>query len=237
MNTQNVENRAWNRSNSGRRRNAGFSIFIGALLFLAASCGQDDEGVSSTIGGSQSPIGEVGNTISWDAVEGVSGTAVEVTALEEGVSTFTVSATSDNDTYLELIEMVPADRLPGTLTVDGGTVEIAVQVKITDQGVQVNFEDGTTLVLVDYDGDVGDTYAATVGGVALENEIIERSEDDDYPWGGMLIKAIRVRYASHSPGINYVDHIYNHKFGIVGLEIHFEDGSTVSTSLVSASTN
>lgn len=199
-------------------------IVLAAVLIVLFSCNKDE---LDDIAGNQSPIGEVGNTIDFNAGQfGVSNTSMRVTKLESGVSTFQCSGTTTNSTYIDLLKMVPTERFPGTVTISGNTVTAEVNAKVTDEGAQVIFNDGTALTLVNYGAKVGDKYTATVGGTTLENEVVEKSTDDDYLWmGGMYLKVIKVKYTSHSPGINYVIAIYNHKFALVGLEIHFEDGS------------
>lgn len=200
-------------------------IAIAAIvLFFLTSCKKDE--LSGDIGGNQSPIGEVGNTITWQAGQfGISETEMYVSKLEDGVSTFVCSATTTNIGYIDLLKMVPTNRFPGTINITGNTVEATVKAKITDEGVQVIFNDGSKLTLVKYNAEVGDKFSIEVDGITLENEVIEKSSEDDFFWGGMYIKVIKVRYNSHSPGISYVEHIYNHKFGLVSIAIHFEDGS------------
>lgn len=189
------------------------------------SCNKDD--FNADLGGSQSPYGEVGNTINWSAGQfGISNTSMRVTQLEDGVSTFECSATSTISTYTDILEMMPKDIFAGTINITGNTITAEVNAKVTDEGIQVIFNDGSKLTLVNYDAKVGDKYTAKIGGVTLENEVVEKSTEDDYLWmGGMYLKVIKVKYKSHSPGINDVIAIYNHKYALVGLEIHFEDGS------------
>lgn len=201
-----------------------FFIVIVALLVIIVSCQKDELG---DVGGNQSPIGEVGNTFDLNVGQfGISNASMRVTKLEGGVSTFQCSGTTSNSAYIDLLEMVPTERFPGTVTISGNAVTAEVNAKVTDEGVQVVFNDGTKLTLVNYSAKVGDKYSAKVGGTTLENEVIEKSTDDDYLWmGGMYLTVIKVKYTSHSPGINYAIAIYNHKFGLVGGEIHFEDGT------------
>lgn len=200
-----------------------FAIFT--LVFtMLFSCSKDDDPV--IIDGEQSEYGEVGNEIDWTVGQfGISDAQMIVTELEDGVSTFECSASTTEDYYVELLEMMPTNRFPGSFTISGNTVEANVKGRITSNGMQAVFEDGTSFTLVKYDAEVGDKYTATVGGTTLENEVIEKSTEDDFFWGGILIKVITVRYYSHSPGILYVDQSYNHKWGLVGLAIYFEDGS------------
>lgn len=205
-------------------KNKPLSFLLCAICFmLFFSCSKDDAG---SVGGSQSEFGEVGNTIDWTVGQfGISGASMSVSALENGVSTFTCSGTASSSTYVNILSAVPTDRFPGTVTITGNTVQATVNAKITDEGMQVVFNNGSKLTLVNYNASVGDKYSATVGGVTLQNEVVQRSTEDDYFWGGMLIKVITVKYTSHAPGINYVEHYYNHKWGLVGLAVYFEDGT------------
>lgn len=213
-----------------------YLLWLAALLMLVVSCSKDEIG---DIGGNQSSIGEVGNIIYWNAGQfGISNTSMSVTQLEGGVSTFQCSGTTSNSTYIDLLEMVPTERFPGTVTISGNTVTASVNAKVTEEGAQVIFNDGSKLTLVDYNAKVGDKYTATVGGTKLENEVVEKSTEDDYLWmGGMYLKVIKVKYKSHSPGINYVNAIYNHKFGLVGMDVYFEDGTVKYAGAESISSN
>lgn len=199
------------------------TIFVAFTVFTA--CDKDD--FNADLSGSQSPFGEIGNTVDWSVGQfGISDASMVVTELDGGVSTFECSFTPSDNNIVDLFKMIPTNRFAGTVNINGNTVEATVNAKITDKGVQVIFNDGSKLTLVNYDAKVGDKFTANVGGVTLENEVIEKSTEDDYLWvGGMYLKVIKVRYKSHSPGINDVIAIYNHKYALVGLEIHFEDGS------------
>lgn len=198
-------------------------ISILTVLLALISCNKDEVG---DISGVQSEYGEVGSYIKWKAGQlGVSDYSMTVTKLDNGVSTFTCSATTTNNKYAEYVKQFPVDAFPGTMTITGNTINAKLNVKITSNGVQAIFNDGGKITLVDYNAKVGDKYKATVDGFALVNEVIEKSTTDDYFWGGMYIKVVTVKSNSLVPGVSYIIHRYNHKFGLVGLEIHFEDGS------------
>jgi hypothetical protein len=199
-----------------------FAIFLSAIA-LGFSCTKDDP---SELDGNQSAFGEVGNEIEWTVGQfGITDAVMYVSKLEDGISTFACSGSTTEGYYIDLLKMMPIDRFPGSFTISGNTIMADVKAKITDNGMQAVFEDGTTFTLVKYDAQVGDKYTAVTGGITLENEVIEKSSEDDYYWQGILIKVITVRYKSHTPGILYVDFVYNHKFGMVGMGVHFEDGS------------
>lgn len=196
-----------------------FSFAIAMFI----SCTKDG---SIDLKGEQSEFGEVGNEIEWTVGQfGIDDSGMYVSELNDGVSTIVCSATSTDDQLIDLLKMMPTNIFAGDFKITGNTIEATVNAKITDEGAQVVFEDGTKLTLVKYDAKVGDKYTATVGGVTLENEVTERSIEDDYFWGGLLIKVITVKYKSHTPGILYVEHVYNHKFGLVGIAVYLEDGS------------
>ncbi len=199
------------------------------LLFGMLSCEKDESG--SDIGGSQSSIGEVGNEIEFGYVQGISNTQVFVSNLENGVSTFSCSAKATDSKYIDLLELVPDELIPGTVTISGNEVQADIKIKVTDEGGQLIFNDGTKLTLINYDTKVGDKYTATIGNTKLESEVIEKSTEDDYSWGGMYIKVIKVKAKSTVPGISNVVLIYNHKFGLVGANVYFEDGSVKNISI------
>ncbi len=199
------------------------------LLFGMLSCEKDESG--SDIGGSQSSIGEVGNEIEFGYVQGISNTQVFVSNLENGVSTFSCSAKATDSKYIDLLELVPDELIPGTVTISGNEVQADIKIKVTDEGGQLIFNDGTKLTLINYDAKVGDKYTATIGNTKLESEVIEKSTEDDYSWGGMYIKVIKVKAKSTVPGISNVILIYNHKFGLVGANVYFEDGSIKNISI------
>lgn len=201
------------------------STLLGALLMLGMlSCEKDD--LISDIKGDQSPIGEVGNEIEFGTISGISSPQISVSSLENGISTFSCSASVTNSSYIDLLELVPNALIPGTVSVSENQVQADINIKVTDEGGQLVFNDGTKLTLINYDAKVGDKYTATVGNTKLENEVIEKSTEDDFLWGGMYIKVIKVKAKSTVPGISDVILIYNHKFGLVGADIHFEDGTT-----------
>ncbi len=193
-----------------------------SMLFLI-SCNKDE---MADLNGKQSQFGEVGNELLIRAGQvGITDADVYVSKLENGISTFTCSGSTSNSKYIELIKMIPSELFPGTIDITGKTVRATINVKITGNGSQLIFNDGSKLNIVKYDAKVGDKYTTKVGKYTLENEVVEKSTEDDYMWGGMYIKIIKVKSKSVIPGVSYVEHVYNHKFGFVGLSIHFEDGS------------
>jgi len=197
-------------------------VTILVLFVFLISCEKDEFG---NIDGNQSPFGEVGNTISIRAGQlGVTDGSMRVSKLENGISSFTCSASTTNSVYAGYVKLFPKELFPGTLDITGNSLTATLNAKVTDKGIQAIFNDGSKLTCIDYDAKVGDKYTSKVGGVTIENEVIEKSTDDDYFWGGMYIKVITVKSISPVPGVSYVTHSYNHKFGLVNVTIHFENG-------------
>ena len=89
--------------------------------------------------------------------------------------------------------------------------------KFTDQGIenQTGFLDG---VVVRYDAKEGDKYA---GG----REVTHVSTDNDYEWFIGRIKVIEIECKYSDDGISRIKYACNHRFGPVGIELQFEDGT------------
>lgn len=191
------------------------SILFAAILFLTSCDLINDEGV----GGSQSPIGEVGNTFSISTIPGLSGVSAEVTALKDGKSTVTYNAEISDQTLLNMIKSMDG------ISVSGNTVQRESTYRITSEGMESVYPEGT-LTLVKYDARVGDVYSLKRGAVTMKREVTAVSSDDDFFWGGMMIKTIDVKETGRNiPGVSNILFRFNHKFGLVNIVVYFEDGT------------
>jgi hypothetical protein len=181
----------------------------------------------ASIGGTQSPMGEVDNTFSVTNVEGVSGSAARITELDNGISTIAFSCSVTNPAYLEM-----ADYIPGTV-ISGNTVTGGGKAKITDKGIMNVYDEGN-LILVEYSAKVGDKYTLKRGASTITREVTAKSTEDDYFWGWMMIKTITVEETGRGiPGVSKVVYETNHKFGLVGIKVYFEDGTTKNVGIYS----
>ncbi len=213
-------------------------FMFAAFLFSISSCNKEDVngGGDDSLGGNQSPYGEVGNVIDVMAGQlGIEDAQIKVTKLDNGVSTIVFNGSTTEDNYIELLKMIPDDLIPGTMTINGNNVEVEIHSKITDEGIGLIYNDGTKFTLAKYNAKVGDDYSVEVGGNKISSKVVAVSSDNDYMWGlgGMYIKVVSVKSSSPGlPGISYIEHFYNHKFGFVGLGIHFEDGSVKYASVM-----
>lgn len=195
------------------------SIIIFSALLLT-SCDLIEEAITgSKLGGSQSAIGEVGVTVASSSaqINGVSNIQASVTSLSGGVSSYTGSATVANSSILNTLS-----NLPG-VTVSGNTVTVTgVKFKSTTEGIEsiYGFDPG---IIIKYSSSVGDKY--DILGSSTKREVTAKSTTDDFSWGGMLIKVIKVEENINRGGIKKITYYGNHKWGMVAIRFDFDDGS------------
>lgn len=204
-------------------------LFIPALfvLLIFASCKKDKP---DTLGGSQSPMGEVGETItsSSGTISGVSSIAASVVSLNDGVSSFTGTAVVTNSTIKNILSNHPQT------VINGNNVTISdIEFRITSEGIEsINgLEPG---VIVKFDSNVGDSYTINGGG---KRTVTSKSTDDDYFWGGMNIKVMQIEENTNKFGVKKTIYWTNHKFGLVGIEFTFDDNSTAKFPVFSSTQN
>ncbi|MFH0757803.1 MAG: hypothetical protein V2B15_10990 [Bacteroidota bacterium] len=188
-----------------------FPVLLLAPLFV--SCNKVD-----TIGGAQSPIGEIGVTLSSSSasVAGVSNINAEVTGLEDGVSVYTGTAVVANDNIMNILTNFPE------VEAEGNTITVTdIKIKSTVKGIE-SVSGLATGTIVDYDAKVGDEYKTSDG----IRTVVSRSTDDDYYYGYFMIKVIEVEENVNNFGIKKIRYWANHRFGLVGMEFTFDDNST-----------
>jgi len=185
------------------------------LLIALISC---DESTAS-LGGDQSEFGEIGVTaISNNLPSILQGGTAEITDLEDGVSVLSLSV-DFSDSEIETIQR----RLPNF----DGRSDFDAKYRVTTKGIQSVYDDGTNFTLVKYDAEVGDKYTLKRDGQNLVREVTQRSSEDDYYWNGWLLKTITVKETGRAiPGLSETELVFNHKFGLVGYTLKFEDGSS-----------
>ena len=190
------------------------------------------------IGGSQSPMGKEGVSLSIIGnVSGVSNPTASVTEVKNGVSTVVGSANITNPAYLNLITTL---RNFGILPVEisGTKVSGSMKYRITDKGIQSVYPDGNNFTAVEYDAKVGTAYTVQRNGQTVRREVTKVSTADDYSWNNMLIKTITVKETGRGiPGLNYMEEVYNHRFGLVGIKVFLDDGTTINIPFRGSVTN
>ncbi|WP_234567358.1 hypothetical protein [Rhodohalobacter sp. 614A] len=214
------------------KTNLTIQIIIAVFLMVSlSSCGifgDDSKSATEPIGGDPTPMGAVGNTFSVSGVSGVSNEVIEVTENSGGVSTIELTATITDPVILDAAQQL------SFLEVNGNQVSGSKKFRITDKGIQAYTVDGKPFTIVEYDGKVGDTYELKRSSSNLVRKVTHKSSDDDYSWSFFLIKTIQVEETGQMmPGISKIKYIANHRFGLVGYEVYFEDGSQKKVSLFS----
>lgn len=202
-----------------------FSILFVFLAFT--SCKKDK---TDTLGGLQSPMGEVGEAISSSSatIAGVSSISASVVSLENGVSSFTGTAVVTNSTIKNILSNHPQT------VINGNNVTISdIEFRITSEGIEsINgLEPG---VIVKFDSNVGDSYTINGGG---KRTVTSKSTDNDYFWGGMDIKVMQIEENTNKFGVKKTVYWTNHKFGLVGIEFTFDDNSTAKFPVYSSTQN
>ena len=203
-----------------------------AVTAVFISCEKDDTGGGGALGGNQSPIGQAGSSFSLiGGVSGVGNPSAQVVTLEGGISTVSVSANISNATYKNILSGM------SDVVVSGNSAVRNRQYRFTDKGIQSVYPEGN-LNIVKYDAKVGDVYTLNRGAHTIRREVTVVSKQDEYSWNNMKIKTIHVKETGRGiPGIDYIEYVCNHKFGLVALKVFFEDGTTLSLPLRSSATN
>lgn len=203
-------------------------LLLTGLIFLF-SCKKDDSG---SLGGSQSTIGALNNTFAISVVPGVQNFTAKVTALEGDISTITYTATVSGSSASAILA-----ALSGA-TVTGNSFTRTSKYRITTNGIQSVYPDGD-LILVKYDAKVGDQWKLNIGkGSTMVRTVTSVSTTDDYDWNSMKIKVIKVEETGRGlPGVKNVEFVANHKFGLVGVTLNLEDGSSQQIAVYSTNTN
>ena len=195
---------------------------MGFIILVMASC-SDDDGITS-IGGEQSPMGEVGARLETPARPfGVSNVNAEVVELNDGVSTFSGSARISNPVITNILS-----NAPHVVIVDDEVHVTDIEVSVTTEGIK-SVRGLLPGVIVQYDAQVGDTYP--IPGKSGSREVTYRSEDNDYYWGGMYIRVIEVVEPTNSRGVKNTTYYANHRWGMVGIEFELDDGTMLDFPL------
>ena len=207
-------------------------LFFGAMVVVCFSCTKDKKttpyvpisgGVS--IAGTQSPMGSVGETLTFSSgsIVGVSSFTASVTAVTNGVSTYSGSAIVTNAAILNILSNIPE------MTIHGDTVSsVNMKFRSTVNGIEL-CSGPTPGILAKYDSNVGDTYP--IGTTGKVRTVTAKTGLDDYYWGGMYIKVMQVEETpnySKSTAVTKITYISNHKFGLVGIKVNFDDGTSTT---------
>ena len=214
-----------------------FSLLMFCSIgILSGSCDDpSDGGNPNKLTGSQSKMGVVGVSVSSSSAEiaGVSNFSAVVESLENGISTYTAQATVTNPLLINMISNFPG------VVIEGNAVSISnLEIQQTTDGIKC-LTGPFAGVLVKYNSSVGDTY--TTGTSGKSRTVVSKTGLDDYPYGFYLIKTIQVEStvgeASRMSGINKITYIANHRFGMVGVKVGLEDGTSTTFPIYTSAEN
>jgi len=203
---------------------------------LSVSCDDlVDKDDPNEITGAQSEMGLVGVTVTSSSSEiaGVSDFSAVVESLEDGISSYSAQATVTNSLVKNMISNFPG------VVIDGNSVSIDnLKIQQTTGGIKC-VTGPLAGVLVKYDSSVGDTYTAGTSGNV--RTVVSKTGVDDYPYGFYMIKTIQVEStlgnSNRVSGINKITYIANHKFGMVGVKVDFEDGTSSTFPIYTSAEN
>lgn len=211
---------------------------LAVALIIVTGCKKDGGGV---LGGTQSPMGEVGTTFTaylYGSVSGVGDITAEVVELEGGISDLDISIPITNPDLTLIVEAL-ASIFPATVEFKDGVLKAQAKFKFTNEGIADVDINGKEYVRIKYNAKVGDEYRIKIGNNVAKHKVVSRSETDDFSWaGGFNIKVIKVEATGQNlPGLKKVDYYYNHRFGFVGATMHFSDGTSMAADFESSVDN
>jgi hypothetical protein len=200
------------------------------LLFFTA-CSSFNTGDSNKLSGTTDiPMNKVGVTfspsVSLPGTFYTGNASAEITSVEGDVTTVSITATMpSNYPILDGIKSKYKDA--------NGNLKCDATFKFTDKGIiDYNNPNHEPFVLVKYDAKVGDKYTFEKSdGTVITREVVRKSTEDDFLWGGLMIKTIDVEQDSRIPGVEKIVYFTNHKFGLVAVRTVMEDGSQPQVNL------
>jgi hypothetical protein len=204
-----------------------------AMVFILASCKKSDStstpGPNELSGDNNVAFNTVGNTFTPSIIIG--GTLINIdptimiTQTTNGVATIQLKA--DLTQVPELAQI--NNLIPAIYKDSQGKVNTNISWKALSDGMlDYTNKDKAPFMLCKYDCNVGDKYTLTKSdGTTITRTVTQKSTDDDFYYGGMLIKTITIEQDSRMTGIKKIVYRVNHKFGLVYIQAVAEDGSSV----------
>lgn len=202
------------------------SILLALAIIALLSCKKDDDS-SGTLGGSTDlAANAVGYKYTGSLKIGGVSTSTDakavVVASDGGI--IDIKATCTLPTKLKSLITSPYANANGGVDLTGKFIN-------STEGVAYVNASGGQSILVKYDAKVGDQWSYTTkGGKSLTRKVTAVSTDDDFFWGGMMIKVITVEQNLPYPGFTKVIYRANHKWGMVYYEMFLEDGTSIGMS-------
>ena len=209
-------------------------LILLALFFVLFSLSCKKKSTEPALGGDLSPMGQTGTTVSSSSVpiSGVSGLTATIVSLQDGVSTYSGSAVVTNVTIKNILA-----NLPGITITGDNVTATGFKFKSTTEGVE-SFVPASSGIIVDYNSNVGDTYP--IGSTGNNRTVVSKSTANEYPYGLYLIKVMKVEEPTtslKSMGVTKITYVANHRFGLVGVEFTFTDGTSAAFPVYTSNEN
>lgn len=212
------------------------TLAVCVALMNFSGCKKDD---SSSVGGDQSTMGNVGNTFTISTLPGIEDAKGTVSELKDGVSTVTISGTLTDEKYKQLAELLPNYSL-GNYDKNTGEFSGNLKMKFTKEGI-VDYLNSAErpFVIARFDANVGDSYSveSVNGAGSFTRTVTARSDEDDFPYGFYYIKTITVEEPGRNPAISKIKYRLNHRFGLVHVTLVMQDKSEISSYVYSFAEN
>lgn len=212
-----------------------FVLPVILLFLLVNACDKDDINNSPVIGGDTDFAENQVGSISKLYVSGGSQEAqLKVIDNQGGIVTVEASFTIPTQ-YRSTVEDL-GETYYGSKTkfIDAqGKFKTNFKVKNSSEGIAFFDPADRQVVAMKYDAKVGDKWSFTkANGKKLNFNVPYKSTTDDFDYSFFKIKVVKVEQAFNEPGISKIVYIGNHKFGLVGIEFHLEDGTVIKTSRI-----
>ena len=209
-------------------------LLVLMVLVLSPSCKKTTSDSSTTLGGDPSPMGAVGTTVSSSSVpvSGVGNINCSVVTLSDGVSSYSGTAIITSATVKNILANFPEITIKGDSVIATG-----FKFKQTTEGIESFISIGPGII-ANYNSSAGDTYP--VGSTGRTRTVTSKSSTDDYYYGLYLIKVMKIEEPTpglKSMGVDKITYWANHKFGLVGVQYNFSDGSSINLPVYCSASN
>jgi hypothetical protein len=205
-------------------------VFMLLLTLTLAACKKEKISPNDVGGDTNIPLNDVGrqSLVYLNIGSTYTNGSMTVTSSNQGVVNYHLIADLTGNPDSALI----ASLVPAEFKNTQGQIEVDFKLKMTSEGIVDYFMNKQPRLLVKYNDNVGAQYTfKDVDGKEYVRTVTEKTGLDDWPYGFMYIKTIKVEedLPANSYGVTHVTYRANHRFGLVYIE------ATTSTTPISIS--
>lgn len=205
-------------------------VFMLLLTLTLAACKKEKISPNDVGGDTNIPLNDVGrqSLVYLNIGSTYTNGSMTVTSSNQGVVNYHLIADLTGNPDSALI----ASLVPAEFKNTQGQIEVDFKFKMTSEGIVDYFMNKQPRLLVKYNDNVGAQYTfKDVDGKEYVRTVTEKTGLDDWPYGFMYIKTIKVEedLPANSYGVTHVTYRANHRFGLVYIE------ATTSTTPISIS--